>query len=157
MKNSRTKKILSILLAVMMVVGMIPATAIPAYAADETTGPIEGATGTGTAEDPYRVYTYDDFCEAVSNAESPDIYVKLYDDLVTGDEFPTNKWMDIGGSLTIDLNSYKFNIYGDMFGNDTTLPYNCEDWSYTICGSGVYYNDHYNIRGDFIVKDSADV
>lgn len=157
MKNSRTKKILSILLAVMMVVGMIPATAIPAYAADETTGPIEGATGTGTAEDPYRVYTYDDFCEAVSNAESPDIYVKLYDDLVTGDEFPTNKWMDIGGSLTIDLNSYNFNIYGDMFGNDTTLPYNCEDWSYTICGSGVYYNDHYNIRGDFIVKDSADV
>ena len=157
MKNSRTKKILSILLAVMMVVGMIPATAIPAYAADEATCPNEGATGTGTAEDPYRVYTYDDFCDAVSNAESPDIYVKLYDDLVTGDEFPTNKWMDIGGSLTIDLNSYKFNIYGDMFGNDTTLPYNCEDWSYTICGSGVYYNDHYNIRGDFIVKDSADV
>ncbi|MBO5064925.1 MAG: Ig-like domain-containing protein [Clostridia bacterium] len=157
MKNSKTKKMLSILLAVIMVVGMIPATAIPASAADETTGPIEGATGTGTAEDPYRVYTYDDFCDAVSNAESPDIYVKLYDDLVTGNEFPTNKWMDIGGSLTIDLNSYKFNIYGDMFGNDTTLPYNCEDWSYTICGSGMYYNDHYNIRGDFIVKDSADV
>ena len=94
MKNSRTKKILSILLAVMMVVGMIPATAIPASAADEATCPIEGATGTGTAEDPYRVYTYDDFCDAVSNAESPDIYVKLYDDLVTGMNFqPINGWI----------------------------------------------------------------
>ena len=37
MKNSKNKKILSILLAVMMVVGMIPATAIPASAANSAT------------------------------------------------------------------------------------------------------------------------
>ena len=37
MKNSKTKKLLSILLAVMMVVGMIPATAIPASAANSAT------------------------------------------------------------------------------------------------------------------------
>lgn len=65
MKNSKTKKILSILLAVIMVVGMIPATAIPAYAADEATCPIEGATGTGTEEDPIIVDTYEELKAAL--------------------------------------------------------------------------------------------
>lgn len=65
MKNSKTKKILSILLAVMMVVGMIPATAIPASAADEATCPIEGATGMGTEEDPIIVDTYEELKAAM--------------------------------------------------------------------------------------------
>ncbi|MEE1043002.1 MAG: hypothetical protein UH854_03460, partial [Clostridia bacterium] len=77
MKNSKTKKILSILLAVMMVVGMIPATAIPAYAAV-----IEGATGTGaTKDDPLIVDTYDELYAALTSGYN-NLYIEVNGNIV---------------------------------------------------------------------------
>ena len=56
MKNSKTKKILSILLAVMMVVGMIPTTAIPVSAAVS----LEEISGAGTEADPKIAETFEE-------------------------------------------------------------------------------------------------
>ena len=52
------KKTLAMLLSIVMVFGVMPASVFTASAADASACPIEGATGTGTEADPIIVDTY---------------------------------------------------------------------------------------------------
>ena len=127
MKNSNTKKILSILLAVMMVVGMIPATAIPAYAADEATCPIAGATGTGTEEDPIIVDTFDELRLALYS--SSDLFVQV-DNVIT-----CTGTIGVYSSKTLIVN-------GTLYGEDTVLYVDLgnEMCTFTLQGNGTIHS-----------------
>lgn len=72
-KQTKPKRLLSLFLALVMVVGMLPAMSITAAA--YTAGDIEGTTGTGTVEDPVVCDTFAEFKAAMENTEI--ICVKL--------------------------------------------------------------------------------
>ena len=72
-KMKASKRLLSFLLCLVMVLGMLPAMSITAAA--YTAGDIEGTTGTGTVEDPVVCDTFAEFKAAMENTEI--ICVKL--------------------------------------------------------------------------------
>lgn len=72
-KQTKPKRLLSLLLTLAMVLGMLPAMSMTASA--YTAGDIEGTTGTGTVEDPVVCDTFAEFKAAMENTDI--IFVKL--------------------------------------------------------------------------------
>ena len=87
------KRILSILLTLCMVLSIAPAAAF----AEGSTAPAD-ITGTGTAEDPYEIYTAEhlkQFRDKVNGGET-DAFAKLMNDIDLGNE----PWTPIGWYTT---------------------------------------------------------
>ena len=72
-KQAKPKRLLSLFLVLVMVLGMLPAMSM--MAAAYTAGDIEGTTGTGTVEDPVVCDTFAEFKAAMENTDI--IFVKL--------------------------------------------------------------------------------
>ena len=67
------KKTLAIVLSIIMVFGIMPASVFTASAEEASTCPVEGATGTGTEADPIVVDTYEELKAAMELEDA--IYV----------------------------------------------------------------------------------
>ena len=78
----RTKKLLSLLLSLALVVGMIPAFGVTVDAAYKA-GDISGTTGSGTVSDPVIVDTFTELKAALQSTE--DLYIR-----VDSFQYPTN-------------------------------------------------------------------
>ena len=94
MKQKKPGKLLSLLLALVMVVGMLPSTAV--FAAGK---------GAGTQTDPLIVSTYDDFHNAMENESIT--HIKVANDLSKIYDTSTNPYdilISVKGEKTVDLN-----------------------------------------------------
>ena len=73
------KKTLAMLLSIVMVFGIMPASVFMASAEEASACPIEGATGTGTEADPIIVDTFSELKNALEYAG--DVYVAVTKDI----------------------------------------------------------------------------
>ncbi|MGN0558362.1 MAG: dockerin type I repeat-containing protein [Acutalibacteraceae bacterium] len=91
----KTKRLLSLLLVLTMVLGMIPAMSMTAFA----------YTGSGTEADPYVVTTYDELRELMRNTTETR-YIKLGGDVISNDIQNLYVLLVNGGNIILDLAGY---------------------------------------------------
>ena len=151
-KQTKPKRLLSLFLALVMVVGMLPAMSITAAA--YTAGDIEGTTGTGTVEDPVVCDTFAEFKAAMENTEI--ICVKLNG--VSG----SNGDMPSQASLAAAISNTTYKVLTIEGTNTFTSPLNgmndCLIWprnDLTINGTGTLKYVHGNTGGTGAVINMA--
>ncbi|MBQ1978104.1 MAG: hypothetical protein II225_05070, partial [Ruminococcus sp.] len=104
------RRLLSILLVVMMLVSLVPTTALSASAATEAAAPT-GITGAGTEANPYIVNSASDLYSLFHSDKN--MHVKLGQDItITGSVYvESDITLDMNGkTITADVKSYGFNI-----------------------------------------------
>ena len=168
MKNSKTKKILSILLAVIMVVGMIPASVISA-----------GATGTEPCESTTDCTGYyeNGFCNVCDGYQKPEyIEIGYYEIANAGQLYwfasrVDSGSVDINAKLVADItvNTTIFNEDGTVIesADDTLIQWTpigdtINDYSGEFDGngktiSGLYFNQATNYIGLFSDTENAEI
>ena len=137
-----SKRIISLLLTVIMIVGIIPLSSITANAASWDGSAAYGFEGgTGTEDDPFIIKTAEQlafFAQSVNDGESySEEYIRLDEDIVLNDTTDWGKWGSPDGEDIIEpLNSwipigsnYDFSFRGNFNGNGHTV-------------SGVYINSN---------------
>lgn len=151
-KQTKPKRLLSLLLTLAMVLGMLPAMSMTAAA--YTAGDIEGTTGTGTAEDPVVCDTFAEFKAAMENTEI--ICVKLNG--VSG----SNGDMPSQASLAAAISNTTYKVLTIEGTNTFTSPLNgmndCLIWprnDLTINGTGTLKYVHGNTGGTGAVINMA--
>ena len=151
-KKAKPKRLLSLLLTLAMVLGMLPAMSLTAYA--YTAGDIEGTTGTGTVEDPVVCDTFAEFKAAMENTEI--ICVKLNG--VSG----SNGDMPSQASLAAAISNTTYKVLTIEGTNTFTSPLNgmndCLIWprnDLTINGTGTLKYVHGNTGGTGAVINMA--
>ena len=151
-KKAKPKRLLSLFLVLVMVVGMLPAMTITAAAYTE--GEIAGTTGTGTVEDPVVCDTFAEFKAAMENTEI--ICVKLNG--VSG----SNGDMPSQASLAAAISNTTYKVLTIEGTNTFTSPLNgmndCLIWprnDLTINGTGTLKYVHGNTGGTGAVINMA--
>ena len=151
-KQAKPKRLLSLFLALVMVLGLLPAMSVTASA--YTAGDIEGTTGTGTAEDPVVCDTFAEFKAAMENTEI--ICVKLNG--VSG----SNGDMPSQASLAAAISNTTYKVLTIEGTNTFTSPLNgmndCLIWprnDLTINGTGTLKYVHGNTGGTGAVINMA--
>ena len=151
-KQTKPKRLLSLLLTLAMVLGMLPAMSITAAAYTE--GEIAGTTGTGTVEDPVVCDTFAEFKAAMENTEI--ICVKLNG--VSG----SNGDMPSQASLAAAISNTTYKVLTIEGTNTFTSPLNgmndCLIWprnDLTINGTGTLKYVHGNTGGTGAVINMA--
>ena len=98
-KKAKPKRLLSLLLTLAMVLGMLPAMSMTAFA----------YSGTGTEDNPYVVTTYDELRECMQSTPDYDTrYIKLGED-ITNSTNVSNNALDLTSpyqTVILDLNGY---------------------------------------------------
>lgn len=152
MKKAKPKRLLSLFLALVMVLGMLPAMSMTASA--YTAGDIEGTTGTGTVDDPVVCDTFAEFKAAMENTEI--ICVKLNGVSGSNGDMPSQASL----AAAISNTTYKrLTIEGEntfwspLSGNNDCLIWPRNDL--TINGTGTLKYVHGNTGGTGAVINMA--
>lgn len=152
MKKAKPKRLLSLFLALVMVLGMLPAMSMTASA--YTAGDIKGTTGTGTVDDPVVCDTFAEFKAAMENTEI--ICVKLNGVSGSNGDMPSQASL----AAAISNTTYKrLTIEGEntfwspLSGNNDCLIWPRNDL--TINGTGTLKYVHGNTGGTGAVINMA--
>lgn len=141
MKETRKSKMISLLLAVIMVLGMLPLSAVSASAE-----PLP-YSGKGTKESPFLVWTYDGLMECLNNTAPGETHIKLIQDL----DVPVGK---NGCTLTV---AYERSVYLDLNGFTITRKRNtADDCLFFVQGNLLIYSSIANRGGVVFTSDKED-
>ena len=127
------KKTLAMVLSIIMVFGVMPASVFTASAADASACPVEGATGTGTEADPIIVDTYEELKAALALQGPVYVYVGEDTTIECTETISTNYYMSTSSAtLTVD---------GTLHGNNNVLHLPDDPGHFTLKGTGKILSD----------------